>query len=249
MATVVGGVGYGLFFVAKVDPGLFIVLIASDPFSSQRYIYPLIAPPTTPQLEADKASIDESFNKAFALLDQLQSDTEALKASEQSRTQHLDTALQDVDTVVGELKDASRRREDEARRINDEIRGLRDLIPRAMEAHKETTDTRLKELNAELKSLKTLVGNRMGSASSSSGTSSGSATTNGTHTINGSVDATESSALPATARKEPATPSAFGGGGTAGEGRSINRAAIPAWQMAASASSAAKSTEVESQAS
>lgn len=143
MATVVGGVGYGVYTVAK------------------RYIYPLVAPPTPPQLEQDKANIDASFEKAFALLDQLATDTEELKTSEKSRTERLDTALAEVEAVIGQMKDASRRRDDEGRRLNDEVRGLKDLIPKAMDAQKDKTDERLKELSQEMKSLKTLINNRM----------------------------------------------------------------------------------------
>jgi len=146
MATVVGGVGYGAYFVAK------------------RYIYPLIAPPTPPQLEQDKASIDASFEKAFALLDQLATDTEELKASEKSRTERLDTALSEVEAVIGAMKDANRRRDDDSRRISDEVRSLRDLIPRAIKTQEETADARLKELGGEMRSLKTLLNNRVGGA-------------------------------------------------------------------------------------
>ena len=71
--------------------------------SLQRYVYPMIAPPTAPQLEQDKQAIDESFEKAFSLLDQLAKDTEALKSSEQARTERLDTALTEVETVISEF--------------------------------------------------------------------------------------------------------------------------------------------------
>jgi peroxin-14 len=143
MATVMGGVGYGLYFTAK------------------RYIAPLIQPPTPPQLEQDKASIDESFKRAFDLLEQLNTDTTALKASEEARTSRLDNALGEVESVLTSLKESSKRQGDDNRRIEDDVRGLRDLIPKAMDAQKESTDARLKELSTELKSLKTLVGNRM----------------------------------------------------------------------------------------
>ncbi|ESZ91067.1 hypothetical protein SBOR_8561 [Sclerotinia borealis F-4128] len=147
MATVTGGIGYGAYFLAK------------------RYIYPIIAPPTPPQLEQDKKEIDDSFEKAFSLLDQLAKDTETLKTSEQQRTEKLDVALTEVETVINELKSASRRRDEESRRMGDEVRGLKDLIPRAMEGQKEATDNRLKELAVELKSLKTLMGQRMNPSS------------------------------------------------------------------------------------
>ncbi|ORY17757.1 peroxisomal membrane anchor protein conserved region-domain-containing protein [Clohesyomyces aquaticus] len=144
MATVMGGVSYGLYFTAK------------------RYILPLISPPTPPQLEQDKASIDESFKRAFDLLDQLNTDTAALKASEEARTSRLDNALGEMESVLASLKESSRRQGDDNRRIEDDVRGLRDLIPKALDAQKEASDARLKELSTELKSLKTLVGNRMG---------------------------------------------------------------------------------------
>jgi len=153
MATVMGGLGYGAYFLAK------------------RYVYPLIAPPTPPQIEQDKAEIDASFEKAFALLDQLSKDTETLKISEEARTDRLDTALSEVESVIGELKSASRRREEESRRMNDEVRGLKELIPKTMEGQQDTTDNRLKELNTELKSLKTLISQRMNPASNAANNS------------------------------------------------------------------------------
>ena len=69
--------------------------------------------------------------------------------------------------MISVLKTASKRQEDENRRIADEVKGLRDLIPKALEGQKETTDGRLKELGGELRSLKMLVGNRVGGGSAS----------------------------------------------------------------------------------
>ncbi|KAI1003274.1 hypothetical protein K3495_g4931 [Podosphaera aphanis] len=143
MATVMGGVGYGIYTIAK------------------RYIYPIIAPPTTPQLEQDKQAISDSFDDAFALLDKLAKDTAELKSSEQARTERLDSALSEVETVISDVKNSSRRREEESRRITDEVHGLRNLIPKAIEGQKENVDSRLKELNNELKSLKLLLSQRM----------------------------------------------------------------------------------------
>jgi len=251
MATVMGGISYGLYFTAK------------------RYIIPLIAPPTPPQLEQDKASIDASFTRAFDLLDQLSTDTAALKASEESRTTRLDSALGEMESVLTSLKESSKRQGDDNRRIEDDVRGLRDLIPKAMDAQKESSDARLKELSTELKSLKTLVGNRMGAgtarppATTTPNTFYGmpqpqpqsSASTpniNGTLTAAASVQqstpapgtpseqpqpsgnnvpeaqgsSTPTPPTPAPAPEKAAAPSPYG--------RLANgRAAIPAWQMAA----------------
>lgn len=252
MATVMGGVGYGLYFTAK------------------RYIYPMIAPPTPPQLEQDKKSIDESFEKAFALLDQLNTDTTALKASEEQRTQRLDTAITEMETVMDSLKDSLKRRDGDSRKLEDDVRGLRDLIPKALEAHKESTDNRLKDLSQELKSLKTLVGNRMGSSSPSTASRPASGVnmwgSQGQGGVNGNAAGGASTpATPAVAAPAPAGGAANGSGEAAQQpdsssssaapaaaaapaqtasspyGRFSNgRAAIPAWQMAA-----AKKNEAE----
>ncbi|PMD48333.1 hypothetical protein L207DRAFT_383847, partial [Hyaloscypha variabilis F] len=226
MATVMGGVGYGLYFVAK------------------RYVYPIISPPTPPQLESDKKAIDDSFEKAFSLLDQLAKDTEELKSSEQARTERLDAALTEVESVINELKTASKRREDESRRISDEVRGLKDLIPKAMEGQKETTDSRLRELNTELKSLKTLMGQRMNPGATTSTTPYGRPSGIGSSSpvvsspiTNGSSSADATTAKPASVSNGTTTEAVASlqsrSSTPFGTGAPVGRAAIPAWQMAA----------------
>jgi peroxin-14 len=197
-------------------------------------------------LESDKKAIDDSFEKAFSLLDQLAKDTEELKSSEQARTERLDAALTEVESVISELKMASKRREDESRRISDEVRGLKDLIPKAIEGQKETTDNRLKELNTELKSLKTLLGQRMNPGATTSTNpygrpsgvgSSSPAVTPSTNTSGGSSAETTTTPKPASvstgtgteavASVQSRSSTPFSTGAPAG------KAAIPAWQMAA----------------
>ena len=206
----------------------------------------MIAPPTAPQLEQDKQAIDESFEKAFALLDQLAKDTETLKSSEQARTERLDAALTEVEGVVSELKTASRRREEESRRVSDEVRGLKELIPKAMEGQKELTDTRLRELNTELKSLKTLMGQRMNPTSSTNtssysrpsgiGASTPAATPN-TSNVNGTSLSENITPKPASVSSAAGTESVASLQGRTSSpfntGAPPRTAAIPAWQMAA----------------
>jgi peroxin-14 len=223
MATVVGGLGFGAYTVAK------------------RYIYPLIAPPTPPQLEQDKAAVDASFEKAFALLEQLATDTQDLKSSEQARTEKLDTALSEVESVIGQLKDASRRRDDEGRRLNDEVRGLKDMIPAAMEAQKKSADQRLTDLATEMKSLKTLINNRMSAPAPAPRSPNPSAPTfnpatgSGTAVV-GAAPASEPSTNESTSSPTTETKSTVPDRSSTSSpyGRSMNgRATIPAWQLAA----------------
>lgn len=226
MATVTGGVGFGLYIIAK------------------RYIYPIIAPPKLPQLEQDKQAISDSFDKAFTLLDQLAKDTEELKFSEKARTERLDAALIEVETVVCDVKNSCRRREEESRRITDEVRGLRDLIPKAIESQKESADNRLKELNSELKSLKLLLGQRMNPGSlASTGLTSRTPVTGVSSVVSSSTDAVQVSASDTTegkgkgeAASENTTPTPGPSSTPVNIISSGKSVAIPAWQLASNRS-------------
>lgn len=240
-ATVMGGFGYAVYWTAK------------------RYVYPLIAPPTPPQLEQDKASIDEAFDKTFALLDQLATDTQELKDSEKTRTERLDKALGEVEAVLGMMREANEYREADSRRMARELGDIREQIPKAIEKEREGTDDRLRDLAGEMKSLKTLVGNRMstGPAPQQRATpsylsqqpaympSSGSATaaaapapapaaesnpvTNGTNGVSASNGTAEGTEKPAASSGAPDRSS------SASPYNKImgNKAAIPAWQLQA----------------
>lgn len=241
MATVMGGVGYGLYFVAK------------------RYISPLIAPPTPPQLEQDKQNIDEQFSRAFALIEQLSTDTAALKTAEEARTEKLDVTLRDIETLVADLKTASRRRDDETRRINDEVNALKDAIPKALEGAREGNENRLRELGAELRSLKTLLGNRLGGGAASSPVTAKVPDTTAASTSESTSSSAlpASLALPASNAATPATPQTETASGAAQAtqtpstdannplSRFSKSPSIPAWQLAAANRSKPASPSVE----
>lgn len=225
---------------------------------AKRYVYPMIAPPTTPQLEQDKKAIDGSFERAFSLLDQLAKDTETLKNSEQSRTERLDSALAEVESVIGELKTASRRRDEETKNITDDVRRIKDLVPKAMEGQKESLDNRLKELNTELKSLKTLMGQRMNPPLTSStspyaravGTGISSPTSSNSANVNGAAPSDAAAPKPASVSSGGGVESVASLQGRSGSpfsaGIPAGKAAIPAWQMAGGSKSTTSSQTLAS---
>lgn len=126
-------------------------------------MYPLVAPPTPEKLDQEKSMVDEQFDKAFATLEQLAKDTEALKESEAARTEKLDKVIEEIETFVREAKSTNRRQEDETERLRDDVKNINATIPKSMTAHKEFTDSRLKEISNEVKSLKALISQRMNS--------------------------------------------------------------------------------------
>lgn len=223
----------------------------------QRYISPLIAPPTPPQLEQDKENIDEQFSRAFTLIEQLSTDTAALKSAEEARTERLDVALKDVESLVADLKNSSRRRDDETRRISDEVKSLKDAIPKALEGAREGNENRLKELGTELKSLKTLLGNRLGGSGASpvAGRTVGSTpipstprpapeetTASSTPPAPAAVNGLAATVTPAEQEPTQAAPPASTSQSTSNPLSQLGRSAsIPAWQMAAANRSKANS--------
>ena len=209
----------------------------------------MISPPTPPQLEADKASIDASFDRAFALIDQLSSDTAALKAAEEERTEKLDASLADIESVIDELKTANRQREQDARQVADQVRDLRDMIPKALNKWKEREDNKLVDIGSEVQSLKRLMENKVGArppASKSEGTRFGISSSPKSQdeqekAVNGDGAQDTKSSNDAKVDGEAAedngsSPFAeFLRKGSQSSGyRPKSRAAIPAWQMAAS---------------
>ncbi|KAI0450799.1 hypothetical protein F5B21DRAFT_489709 [Xylaria acuta] len=255
MATVVGGVGYGLYFISK------------------RYLYPLVAPPTPEKLDQDKTTVDEQFEKAFATLEQLAKDTEALKASEAARTEKLDKVLEDLEQFVRDSKSASRRQEDETERLRGDIKTINATIPKSMSSHKEFTDGRLREISNEVKSLKSLIWQRMNStqaqapspaaasptpynsgastqlrpnsanAASVSPATTPSAEVKENGSLNGgssTQDENKTNASTPTPSKQDYISSLGGRSSPFGSGAPAAKASIPAWQMAATGSKASE---------
>lgn len=215
----------------------------------QRYVYPLISPPTPERLEQDKKSIEEQFDKAFALVEQLAKDTEVLKDSEKQRTERLDSAISELQTVMADLKSANRRRENDAQQIRDEVQALKDAIPKAMENQKNLTNNRLSEINTELTSLKTLVSQRMAPIPSpappgsmysrqTGGTLVASRSTTPNPAIVESPPSADdgNSAAPSSAASESPAQSSSTRPPATSNGTHATKASIPAWQLAASAS-------------
>lgn len=206
--------------------------------------------------------MDESFEKTFQLLEQLSADTEELKNAEAQRKERLDAALSEVENVIGRMKLANEEREQEAKRNARELGELRDLIPKAIEKEKQAQEERLKELGTEMKSLKTLVQNRMrdgvGSTPLRPSTPSYSSSQQQPPSQNGQVlgngtTVQQSDDVPSSSSSSPAAenrgnsspytaPASTSSSSTTTNsnpyqsrllGNSAGKAAIPAWQLAA----------------
>lgn len=189
------------------------------------------------------------------MVEQLAKDTEALKAAEKERTERLDTALSELETLMGELKSANRRRDDDTDRVRNDVQGLKDSIPKALTSQKEATDNRLREVNAELKSLKTLITQRMNPTATSTsvnnylrpsnGNATPAATTPSPAPLAANVTDENTNGTNGQATEEPKSNgyqdyvSSLGRSSPFGTGAPASTASIPAWQRAMATKSAA----------
>ena len=196
--------------------------------------------------------MDASFDRAFALIDQLSADTAALKAAEEERTEKLDASLTDIESVIDELKAANRQREQDARQVADQVRDLRDMIPKALNRWKEREDNKLGDIGSEMQSLKRLMENKVGLRASSSSSSYSEGNRFGISSGPKSQEKKDETAdQNATKDVDPKNGERAGGKGDDERGslsissssgfrreqstgyRPNSKAAIPAWQMAA----------------
>ena len=116
MAVVSGGIGYGMYFLAK------------------RYVMPLIAPPAPPQIEQDKAEIGEQYDRLNAVLEQLQIESNELKTTQEEQKTQIEGALKSVDEAVLELKGQTERRESDIRSFKSDIEAIREMVPKVLDS-------------------------------------------------------------------------------------------------------------------
>ncbi len=160
--------------------------------------------------------------------------------------------------MIGKMKEANENREMEAKRWGRELDAVREQIPVAIQKEKEAMDGRLRDLAGEMKSLKTLVGNRMGQGQGQRpgyGGQSGAAPVNGVgaagqsgvatpapETNGGPVGGVNGTAAPEQSEQtqlpqQPAAPSVLPERSASASPYSSRvlggKAAIPSWQLAA----------------
>ncbi|KAF5374834.1 hypothetical protein D9758_000210 [Tetrapyrgos nigripes] len=123
----------------------------------QKYLSPHLQPPNSTAYEEDRDALTVQFDKAEALLKEIQAETAAVKTAVEEQKEKVDRTTKDVEAVVSEMREGEAKTRDEMREIRDEINTIRDMLPKMIEKNKETQTQSLAELQQELKSLKALL--------------------------------------------------------------------------------------------
>ncbi|KAK8850694.1 hypothetical protein IAR55_004614 [Kwoniella newhampshirensis] len=188
MAVVSGGVVYGLTALAK------------------KYLVPHLRPPSTTSFQETSTSLTAQYDEAARLLAELSEQTTKLQTTIEEDRERVNAVVGEVEEAVRGVKDGEERWREEMRDIRGEVESVRELVPKMIEKHAQTQSAALTDLQAELRSLKTLLLSRQQQQSASTNGSSGSS---------GGVSSTTAAA---NALLGPRT--------------GAGKASIPAWQMA-----------------
>ncbi|KAF9439204.1 peroxisomal membrane protein pex14 [Entomortierella beljakovae] len=138
-AVVAGGFTYGLWQIAK------------------NVVKPKLQWPTKEDLEMDKKKLDEQFEEIEKSITEVKSSASVVAKNVDDQTAHVKETLQSMSGVLDSIKGNDGKRDQELVDLKLDIEKIKSMIPELVEKNKEAQATHLNELQAEIKSLKTLM--------------------------------------------------------------------------------------------
>ncbi|KAJ9126938.1 hypothetical protein QFC24_001169 [Naganishia onofrii] len=139
MAVISGGAMYGMISLAK------------------KFLLPHLRPPTTTAFEQTSTDLTAQFDEATQILADLQKQTGELQESVEGERVKVDKVVGEVEEAVDAVRKGEQKWREEMRDLRDEIEEVKDLVPKMIEKHAQAQASSLQELQAELKSLRTLL--------------------------------------------------------------------------------------------
>ncbi|KAJ9098684.1 hypothetical protein QFC21_004332 [Naganishia friedmannii] len=241
MAVISGGAMYGMISLAK------------------KFLLPHLRPPTTTAFEQTSTDLTAQFDEATQILADLQKQTGELQESVEGERVKVDKVVGEVEEAVDAVRKGEQKWREEMRDLRDEIEEVKDLVPKVcsgfgfkclesnysdksfgqmIEKHAQAQASSLQELQAELKSLRTLLVARnkpLASPSAIASSASRSASPFGnpatsSQTQQGETEISMAANALLAPRATSAGPPVMG----------ASRPSIPAWQLASNPSMASR---------
>ncbi|KDN39243.1 hypothetical protein K437DRAFT_239619 [Tilletiaria anomala UBC 951] len=151
MAVVSGTIGYGIINLAR------------------KYLYPHLQPPNATILDSDLEALTAKYDEVAAQLSALEQESAGIKSGFDSQKELVETSLKEVEDAVKLVRNGEKKRDDDMSDMKREVDRIRDGMPKMFEKHREAQTSSLAEVQAELKSLKTLLVSRGAAAAGPSG--------------------------------------------------------------------------------
>lgn len=120
-------------------------------------IQPMIGFPTGEQIEKDKTDVMDQLSKNSATVESIENEFQNVARNVDQHASKLNTAILSLTSALSQLKEFQSKQDLELKRLRDEMENIRRILPKAIDKSKESDKNIIVELQAEVKSLKTLL--------------------------------------------------------------------------------------------
>lgn len=141
--AIIGGLGYGAFKLIK------------------KYLPGVLQIPSTKDLEDNNVELSKQLQTANEALQSSKIETESAMKLMESQGGKINSFMDSMNKTLSDLKDADQKRDEEIITIKKELENVKNMLPKIIEKSKETNDSILSDLQSEIKSLKSLLVNRI----------------------------------------------------------------------------------------
>jgi len=152
--AIIGGVSYALYRALK------------------KYLPDLLQIPSTKDLQENNEELSKQLEIASEALNSSKVETQTAIKLMDEQGDKIKNFMDILTKSLNGLKEADEKRDEEIRTIKNDLENVKTLIPKMIEKSKETNDLVLQDLQNEIKSLKSLIVNRMSINNQSSGSTS-----------------------------------------------------------------------------
>ncbi|CAM0137358.1 peroxisomal membrane protein pex14 [Umbelopsis sp. WA50703] len=138
-AVMAGGVGYGVWHLAK------------------RLFGPLFNVPTSEELEVEQKRLDEQFQAVEDSLKDIQDQTNTALSNVSAQSDKVNENLTLLQETLKKLQESDEGKDEEFKSIKEDVEVIKGLIPKMLDRNKDAQATILNDLQTEVKSLKSLL--------------------------------------------------------------------------------------------
>ncbi|GAA5880781.1 hypothetical protein JCM3774_005746 [Rhodotorula dairenensis] len=212
---------------------------------AQKFLVPHLQPPTETDLEASQKALEAKYDEAASLLKTLQESTDAVATTLDEQRAEIDKELEEVRDAVREMREGEKKRDEWAKNIGRQVDEMAKSLPGLLDKQASAQSSSLSDLQAELRSLKSLLIARRPTGPTGLPMSSSS------HSLS-SAAAGPTNSGPTASSPSPSSPAATGPNASFSTGLSssvsspnlpfaIKPPGLPAWQLKGSSATSSSS--------
>ncbi|QPG75410.1 hypothetical protein FOA43_002764 [Brettanomyces nanus] len=136
MVTATTGLAYGAYQVIR------------------KYVVPKILPASKTELEKEKESIDQEFQRVQSLLDKFDEDQEEFYKKQNEKGDKIDETMVEIDKIINKNNEKNLQNEETLKFLKLEVDNIKTSLMKTMESQKQTIGSELSNLESQIDQLK-----------------------------------------------------------------------------------------------